>query len=91
MPSQPEIDHTLETITASLNRSLDTYDTARAQEIIDEACGATHKLTVDDGGGLHDQRGTRIAAIRRASGGEWITERQNVHALHATAPIPAAS
>jgi hypothetical protein len=46
-------------------------------------------LTVDPGGGLHEQSGARVGAIRRTSSGEWITERQNDDAERSQTAIPA--
>ena len=40
-------------------------------------------------GSFHDESGTRVGAIRRTPGGEWITERQNDAAACADAAIPA--
>jgi hypothetical protein len=52
--------------------------------------GASSYLTADDGGGLHNESGARIGAIRRTSSGEWITERQNVAAERPESATPVA-
>jgi hypothetical protein len=85
-----DIDQTLAVVSAALNdRQLKHYDTELVQELVTAACGAERKLTVDDGGGLHEQSGVRIGAIRKTSSGEWIIDRQNPRAAHADARIPA--
>jgi hypothetical protein len=55
---------------------------------VTESLGGEQLLTVDDGGGLHDQSGTRVGAIRRTPSGEWITERQNEAAERSETAIP---
>ena len=47
------------------------------------------ELTVDDGGGLHDETGARVGAIRQTDSGEWITERQNDAAERSDTAIPS--
>ncbi len=90
MIADADIDHTLAAVTAALNDGpLKHYDTALVQEIVTRTCGAERKLSVDDGGGLHDASGVRIGAIRKTSSGEWITDRQNPRAHRADARIPA--
>jgi hypothetical protein len=59
------------------------------EEIVTEALGGERKLTVDDGGGLHDESGARVGAIRRSPSGEWITERQNDTAERSDTAVPA--
>jgi hypothetical protein len=56
---------------------------------VDAALDSELRLTVDDGGGLHDDVGRRVGAIRRTPSGEWITDRQNPAADRSDAPIPA--
>jgi hypothetical protein len=90
MSTDVEIDRALHTITATLNdQNLEQFETKRVQEIVTESLGGEHKLTVDDGGGLHDESGARIGAIRRTDRGEWITERQNPTAERSDTAIPA--
>jgi hypothetical protein len=90
MSTDVEIDRALHTITATLNdQNLEQFETKRVQEIVTESLGGEHKLTVDDGGGLHDESGARIGAIRRTDSGEWITERQNPTAERSDTAIPA--
>jgi hypothetical protein len=68
---------------------VDNFDANRIQQIVDSVAGA-RRLSVDDGGGLHDPSGTRVGAIRRAPSGEWIIDGQNVEAARSAAPVPAA-
>lgn len=90
MSTDVEIDRALATLTATLNdQQLDQFDTTRIQEIVTASLGGEPSLTVDDGGGLHDRSGARVAAIRRASSGEWITERQNDTAARSETAIPS--
>jgi hypothetical protein len=87
--SDVEIDRALATVTATINeRQLDSFDAGRVQEIVTASLGGAPALTVDDGGGLHDESGARIGAIRRTDSGEWITERQNEDAEGADAAVP---
>jgi len=58
------------------------------QEIVTESLGGERKFTVDDGGGLHDDSGARIGAIRRTDSGEWIVDRQNPTAENSDTAIP---
>jgi len=79
----------LAAIAATLNdQKLEHFDIRRVQKIVDDALGGEPLLTVDDGGGLHDQSGTRVGAIRRTPSAEWITERQNETAERADTAIP---
>jgi hypothetical protein len=89
MASDVEIGRALAAIAATLNdQKLEEFDTSRVQQIVTEALGGEQLLTVDDGGGLHEQSGTRVGAIRRTPSGEWITERQNELAERADTAIP---
>jgi hypothetical protein len=89
MATDVEVERALAAITATLNdQKLDHYDRGRVQTIVTESLGGEGRLTVDDGGGLHDESGTRIGAIRRSPSGEWITERQNEAAERSDAAIP---
>ncbi len=89
MATEVEIERALHALTATLNdQDLDGFDASRVQEIVTETLGGEPDLTVDDGGGLHDETGARVGAIRRTSSGEWITERQNAAAEHSDAAIP---
>jgi hypothetical protein len=90
MASDVEIGRALAAVAATLNdQKLDGFDTQRVQEIVTEALGGEPLLSVDDGGGLHDESGKRVGAIRRTPSGEWITERQNDVAEGADTAIPA--
>lgn len=90
MPSDVEIHRALAAVTAALNdQHLETFDERRVQAIVSEAPGGEPKLTVDDGGGLHDESGARVGAIRRTPSGEWITERQNEAAPGSATAIPS--
>ena len=89
MASDADIERALAAITATLNdQQLEEFDAARVQEIVGAALGNELRLRVDDGGGLHDDAGRRVGAIRRTPSGEWITERQNPAADRSDAPIP---
>jgi hypothetical protein len=78
MPPNVEIDRALAAVTAAINdQRLDRFDRGRVQAILIEALGGQPRLTVDDGGGLHDELGARVGVVRRTPSGEWITERQN--------------
>ena len=89
MASNVEIGRALAAIAATLNdQKLEDFDTRRVQQIVTEALSGEQLLTVDDGGGLHDESDTRVGAIRRTPSGEWITERQNELAERADTAIP---
>lgn len=89
MATDVEIERALAAVTATLNdQGLEEWDRKRAQEIVTEACGGERVLSVDDGGGVHDETGARIGAIRRTPSGEWITERQNPTAEHSDTAVP---
>jgi hypothetical protein len=84
-----EIERALAAITATLNdQKLEQFDTQRVQEIVTESLGGEATLQVDDGGGLHDESGARVGAIRRTDSGEWVTERQNPAAERSDTAIP---
>jgi hypothetical protein len=92
MSTEVEIARVLAIATATLNdQKFDEFDTNRVQRLVDSALGAEHKITVDAGGGLHDESGARVGAVRRTPSGEWITERQNMDAERSDSAIPAAS
>jgi hypothetical protein len=89
MSTDVEIERALAAVTATLNdQKLQEFDTGRVQEIVTESLGGQAKLRVDDGGGLHDETGARVGAIRRTDSGEWITERQNPTAQRSDTAIP---
>jgi hypothetical protein len=89
MASDVEIGRALAAVAATLNdQKLDHFDSGRVQEIATEALGGEQSLIVDDGGGLHDETGRRVGAVRRTPSGEWITERQNETAEQAETAIP---
>ncbi len=89
MASDADIARALDAVTAALNDcGMDGFEAGRVQQIVDAALSPTQLLTVDDGGGLHDEAGRRVGAIRRTPSGEWITERQNAAAAGSEAPIP---
>ena len=70
---------------------MEGVDSPRLQEIVDGALGGERKLTVDDGGGFHDESGRRVAAIRRTPSGEWIVDRQNPEAQASDTAVPSES
>jgi hypothetical protein len=87
--SDVEIDRALATVTATINdRRLSEFDAGCVQEIVAEALGGRPSLTVDDGGGLHDDSGARVGALRRTDSGEWIAERQNETAMRSGTAVP---
>jgi hypothetical protein len=89
MASDVEIERALAAVTATLNdQKLEHFDSARVQEVVTESLGGEQRLIVDDGGGLHDESGTRVGAIRRTPSGEWIAERQNEAAERSDTAIP---
>jgi hypothetical protein len=90
MATDVEIERALASITATLNdQKLEEFETRRVQEIVTESLSGEQSLTVDDGGGVHDQSGARVGAIRRAPSGEWIAERQNDTAERSDTAIPS--
>jgi hypothetical protein len=90
MASDVEIERALAAVTATLNdQKLEQFDTRRVQEMVTESLGGAPLLTVDDGGGLHDDSGARVGAIRRTPSGEWITDRQNEAAERSDTAIPS--
>jgi hypothetical protein len=90
MSSQVEIDRALATVSATLNdQQLEVLDAQRVQEIVTASLGGEPKLTVDEGGGLHDASGRRVGMIRRTDSGEWIAERQNELAARSDTAVPS--
>ncbi|MBV9196889.1 MAG: hypothetical protein JO168_22355 [Solirubrobacterales bacterium] len=90
MATDVEIERTLATLTATLNdQKAERFETERAQEIVTAALGGEASLTVDDGGGLHDESGARIAAVRRTGGGIWIAERHSDTAEDSQTAVPS--
>jgi hypothetical protein len=90
MTTDVEIERALAAVTATLNdQKVEGFDTDRIQEIVDESLGGERRLTVDDGGGLHDQSGARVGAIRRTDSGEWIADRQNPTAERSDTAVPS--
>jgi hypothetical protein len=91
MPLDPATQRRLEAIAFTLNDAgLEEFDASRVQELVGGVAEAP-KLTVDDGGGLHDDTGARVGAIRRSPSGEWIGERPNPDADRSDAPVPEAA
>jgi hypothetical protein len=91
MATDVEIERALATVTSTLNdQGLEEFDAGRVQQIVTEALGGERALTVDDGGGLHDEDGARVGAVRRTDSGEWIAERQNDAAARSDTAIPTA-
>jgi hypothetical protein len=89
MSTDVEIERALATVAATMNdQNMEQLDAKRVQEMVTEALGGEQSLTVDDGGGVHDQGGARVGAIRRTDSGEWVTERQSQTAEHSETAIP---
>jgi hypothetical protein len=89
MATDVEIDRCLAALTATVNdQGMDQLDTDRVQEILDGALDEEPKLTVDSGGGIHDEDNARIAALRRSPSGEWIVDRQNPEAQASDTAVP---
>jgi hypothetical protein len=85
-----EIDRALAAVAATLNdQRLEHFDAARVQAIVTASLGGGPQLTVDDGGGLHEESGARVGAVRRTASGGWMTERQNGAAERSNKAIPA--
>jgi hypothetical protein len=90
MSSEIEIDRALAAVAATMNdQEIESFKRGRVQEIVTESLGGEQELTVDDGGGLHDSSGVRVAVVRRTPSGEWITERQNEAAERSGTAIPS--
>ncbi len=91
MSTDVEIERALATITATMNdQKFDHLDVGRVQEIVTGSLGGEAKLSVDEGGGIHDETGARVAVIRRTPSGEWITDRQNDTAQRSDTAVPRA-
>jgi hypothetical protein len=91
MATDVEIERALATVSATINEQrLEQFDRDRVQEIVTESLGGERRLTVDDGGGLHDETGARIGAIRMTDQGRWHVERQNPTADNSDVAIPTA-
>jgi hypothetical protein len=89
MTTDIEVDRVLATVTATLNdQDLEQFDAQRVQKIVTAALGGESTVTVDDGGGLHDENGIRVGAVRRTDSGEWITDRQNEDAAGSDTAVP---
>ncbi len=89
MATDVEIERSLAALSATLNdQRPDSFDRAQMQSIVTGALGDELKLTVDDGGGVHDERGVRVAVIRRLDDGSWHVERQNYDAQNASTEVP---
>ena len=89
MATNIELDRALVAISATLNdQRLSEYDPDRVQGLVTGALGSEAKLRVDKGGGVHDESGARIGAIRRTDSGEWIVDRQNPTAERSDVAIP---
>jgi hypothetical protein len=90
MAADSQIDRALSVVAATLNdHQLNQFDAGRVQKIVTAALGGEPALTVDDGGGLHDEEGVRVGAVRRSDSGEWIADRQNNASARSETAIPA--
>ena len=89
MATEVEIERALAAITATMNdQAMREFERDRVQEIVTASLGGEPLLEVDDGGGLHDESGARVGAIRQTDSGEWIAERQNDTAERSDTAIP---
>jgi hypothetical protein len=92
MSTEAERQRWIATVGSALNhQTLDTFDPGRIQRIVSASLGDAARLTVDEGGGLHEESGVRVGAIRRAPSGEWIVDGQNVDAARSDAAIPGGA
>jgi hypothetical protein len=89
--SNVEIDRALAAIATTLNdQHVEEFERERIQQLVDSAVGQPLVLRIDEGGGLHDDQGARVGAVRRSPSGEWITERHDDAAAHSDAAIPSS-
>ncbi len=89
MASNVEIERALATIARTLNdQHVEELERERLQQLVDDAVGEPLVLRADDGGGIHDDQGERVGAVRRTPSGEWIAERQNSVAERSDTAIP---
>src|SRR2546421_1470680 len=71
MSTDEEIGRALAAIAATLNdQQLEQFDVDRVQEIVTASLGGEGKLTVDDGGGIHDESSVKPDDTRAAHSGE---------------------
>ena len=92
MATDVEVERSLAAITATLNdHRVESFDRDRIQELVTGALGGEPALKVDDGGGIHDESGTRVGTVRKTPSGEWIAERQNPEAIHSDVAVPTGS
>jgi hypothetical protein len=90
MESDVEIERALAAITATLNdQGVEEFDRDRVQGIATGSAGGAGTLTVDSGGGIHDESGARVACVRKTTSGEWIAERQNTAADNSDVAVPS--
>jgi hypothetical protein len=90
MATNVEIETALAAVAAAANDlRLEEFDPRRVQELVTQAPGTKMGLTIDEGGGLHDETGARVGTLRRTDSGEWITERQNSAAERSDATVPS--
>jgi hypothetical protein len=89
MTTDVQIDRVLAVLTSTLNdHRVESFDAAAVQEMARRALGGEPQVSVDDGGGIHDASGRRIASVRRGDSGEWIAERQNDTAERSDTAVP---
>lgn len=92
MATDVEIDRALAAVGTTLNeQQLEEFDRERVQAIVTASLGGSQGLVVDEGGGVHESAGSRVAVIRRAPSGEWLVERQNTAAEQSDTAVPAAA
>jgi hypothetical protein len=89
MSTDVEIEQALTAVAATMNdQKLETLEAQRVQKLVNDALGGEPTMTVDDGGGIHDDTGARVGAIRRTDSGEWIIERQRPTTDRSDAAVP---
>jgi hypothetical protein len=89
MTTDVQIDRVLAVLTSTLNdHRVESFDAPAVQEMARGALGDEPVISVDDGGGVHDESGRRIGTIRRSDSGEWIADRQNDTAERSDTAIP---
>src|SRR5437588_12401228 len=78
MATDVEIERALATVTATLNdHRLEEFDADQVQEMVTASLGGQPVLRVDDAGGLHEEGGRRVGAVRWTDRRAWNAEPQH--------------